>query len=78
VVLIDIHLPRMNGYRLAQTIRARLGAASYLVMLSGMALDPVTRALAQEAGFDDSLDKMAGSIALRELIEAGRTRRAGK
>jgi|GEM_PF-1625196 len=74
VALIDIHLPRMNGYRLAQAIRARAGAEIYLVMLSGMALDAVTRGLAREAGFDDSLDKMAGPIALRELLEAGRTR----
>jgi CheY-like chemotaxis protein len=78
VALIDIHLPRMNGYRLARAIRAREhGDSIFLVMLSGMALDAVTRELAQEAGFDDSLDKMAGSIALRELIEAGRARRAG-
>jgi CheY-like chemotaxis protein len=70
VALIDIHLPRVNGYRLAQAIRARLGAAIYLVMLSGMALDPVTRELALEAGFDDCLDKMSGPIALRELLAA--------
>jgi CheY-like chemotaxis protein len=70
VALIDIHLPRMNGYRLAQAIRARAGAAIYLVMLSGMALDVVTRELAHEAGFDDCLDKMAGPVALRELLEA--------
>ncbi len=70
VALIDIHLPRMNGYRLAQAIRARAGAGVYLVMLSGMALDAVTRGLAREAGFDDCLDKMAGPIALRELLEA--------
>ncbi|MGN6454107.1 MAG: response regulator, partial [Steroidobacteraceae bacterium] len=47
VALIDIHLPRMNGYRLAQAIRARAGAGIYLVMLSGMALDAVTRGLAR-------------------------------
>jgi len=76
VALIDIHLPRMNGYRLAQAIRTRLGAAIYLVMLSGMALDPVTRGLAHEAGFDDCLDKMAGPVALRELLEGG-GRRSG-
>jgi two-component system, sensor histidine kinase len=75
VALIDIHLPRMNGYRLAQAIRARAGAAIYLVMLSGMALDAVTRGLAREAGFDDCLDKMAGPVALRELLEAGTGRR---
>jgi OmpR family response regulator RpaB len=77
VALIDIHLPRMNGYRLAQAIRARAGAEIYLVMLSGMALDAVTRELAREAGFDESLDKMAGPIALRELLEAGRRRGGG-
>ena len=74
VALIDIHLPRMNGYRLAQTIRARVGRGIYLVMLSGMALDGVTRGLAQEAGFDDCLDKMAGPLALRELLAAGAER----
>jgi CheY-like chemotaxis protein len=68
VALIDIHLPRMNGYRLAQMIRTRAGAAIYLVMLSGMALDSVTLELAREAGFDQCLDKMAGPIALRELL----------
>jgi CheY-like chemotaxis protein len=68
VALIDIHLPRVNGYRLAQMIRARAGAAIYLVMLSGMALDTVTVELAREAGFDQCLDKMAGPIALRELL----------
>ena len=75
VGLIDIHLPRMNGYRLAQTIRARVGRGIYLVMLSGMALDAVTRALAQEAGFDDCLDKMAGPLALRELLASSAERK---
>jgi CheY-like chemotaxis protein len=74
VALIDIHLPRMNGYRLAQTIRARVGRTIYLVMLSGMALDGVTRALAQEAGFDACLDKMAGPLALRELLASSAER----
>ena len=77
VALIDIHLPRMNGYRLAQAIRARAGAAIYLVMLSGMALDAVTRELAREAGFDDCLDKMSGPIALRELLTADKRNSLG-
>jgi CheY-like chemotaxis protein len=67
----------MNGYRLAQAIRARVGAAIYLVMLSGMALDAVTRELAREAGFDDCLDKMSGPIALRELLTAGKRNSLG-
>jgi CheY-like chemotaxis protein len=70
IALIDIHLPRMNGFRLAQTIRARVGAAIYLVMLSGMSLDAATRTLAREAGFDECLDKMAGPVALREMLRS--------
>jgi CheY-like chemotaxis protein len=70
VVLIDIHLPAVNGYRLAQMIRERLGSSIYLVMLSGMALDAPSRARARQAGFDDCLDKMAGPIALRDLVVA--------
>jgi CheY-like chemotaxis protein len=77
VALIDIHLPRMNGYRLAQTIRARAGTAIFLVMLSGMALDAVTRDLAREAGFDDCLDKMSGPVALRELLATGKKNSLG-
>jgi CheY-like chemotaxis protein len=77
VALIDIHLPRMNGYRLAQAIRARVGAAIYLVMLSGMGLDAITRELAREAGFDDCLDKMSGPIALRELLAASKRNSLG-
>ena len=76
VALIDIHLPRVNGYRLAQAIRERSGASIRLVMLSGMALDTATRNLAREAGFDDCLDKMAGPIALRELIVSSIARKA--
>lgn len=69
VALIDIHLPRINGYRLAQSIRARMGSGVRLVMLSGMSLDATTRNLSREAGFDDCLDKMAGPLALHALLQ---------
>lgn len=71
VALIDIHLPQMNGYRLAQTIKARVGASVRLVMLSGMTMDEVTRRLSRQAGFDDCLDKMAGPAALHRLLQTG-------
>jgi CheY-like chemotaxis protein len=77
VALIDIHLPGANGYRLAQAIRARAGEAIYIVMLSGMALDAITRELARDAGFDDCLDKMSGPIALRDLLVAGKRNSLG-
>ena len=69
VALIDIHLPQINGYRLAQAIRARAGSAVRLIMLSGMALDATTRRLSREAGFDDCVDKMAGPLALHRLLQ---------
>lgn len=72
VALIDIHLPRINGYRLAQAIRDRMGSAVRLVMLSGMSLDATTRNLSREAGFDDCLDKMAGPLALHALLQGSR------
>jgi CheY-like chemotaxis protein len=72
VALIDIHLPRINGYRLAQSIRDRMGSAVRLVMLSGMSLDATTRNLSREAGFDDCLDKMAGPLALHALLQGTR------
>jgi CheY-like chemotaxis protein len=70
VALIDIHLPQMNGYRLAQTIKTRSGSALRLIMLSGMTMDDLTRRLSRQAGFDDCLDKMAGPAALHRLLQS--------
>jgi two-component system, sensor histidine kinase len=68
VVLIDIHLPGMNGYQLAQALQARAGAAVRLVMLSGVTLDDTTLKLSREAGFDQCFDKAAGPKALHALL----------
>jgi CheY-like chemotaxis protein len=70
VALIDIHLPGMNGYRLAQSLRARSRVAVRLVMLSGMTLDDTTVRLSRNAGFDDCIDKAAGPKALHALLQA--------
>jgi CheY-like chemotaxis protein len=74
VALIDIHLPRMNGYRLAELLKARVGDSMRLIMLSGMTLDATTRRLSREAGFDDCLDKMAGPMALHLLLQGAAAR----
>jgi CheY-like chemotaxis protein len=68
VALIDIHLPGMNGYRLAQALKARAGAAIRLVMLSGVTLDDTTLQLSRNAGFDQCFDKAAGPRALQTLL----------
>jgi len=69
VALIDINLPGMNGYRLAQAVKAQAGPAIRLVMLSGMTLDATVRRLSLESGFDDCLDKMAGPLAVHRLLQ---------
>ena len=71
VALIDIHLPTVNGYQVARTLKSRSATRSIrLVMLSGMTLDDTTRRLSINAGFDDCIDKMAGAGALDALLHA--------
>jgi CheY-like chemotaxis protein len=70
VALIDIHLPGMNGYRLAQALKAQSRSGMRLVMLSGMTLDDTTLRLSRTAGFDDCIDKAAGPKALHALLQA--------
>ena len=70
VALIDIHLPGMNGYRLAQALKAQARSSMRLVMLSGMTLDDTTLRLSRNAGFDDCIDKAAGPKALHALLQA--------
>jgi CheY-like chemotaxis protein len=69
VAVVDIHLPGMNGYQLAQALKARFGATIKLVMSSGMTLDPATQRLSKSAGFDQCFDKAAGPRALHALLQ---------
>ncbi len=68
VALIDIHLPGMNGYQLAQRLKQRSRGAVRLVMLSGLTLDETVLDLSKRAGFDDCFDKAAGPRALHALL----------
>ena len=76
VALIDIHLPGMNGYRLAQALKAQAHSRMRLVMLSGMTLDDTTLRLSRTAGFDDCIDKAAGPKALHALLQTPGASRA--
>jgi CheY-like chemotaxis protein len=68
VALIDINLPDLNGYRLAQRLRATAAEGIRLVMMSGVTLDEVTLQLSRQAGFDQCFDKAAGPKALHALL----------
>src|ERR1700694_4366752 len=51
-VLLDIHMPKLNGFKVARELRTRLPAARmHLVMMSGNTLDDATLAGAKAAGF---------------------------
>ncbi|HEY6928200.1 MAG TPA: ATP-binding protein, partial [Thermoanaerobaculia bacterium] len=56
VALVDIGLPRLDGYEVARRIRGALGSRILLVALTGYGL-PEDRRRALEAGFDAHLTK---------------------
>jgi CheY-like chemotaxis protein len=66
VVLVDIGLPRMDGYELARHLRAR-GAHSWLVAITGYGR-PEDRQRSLEAGFDDHVVKPIDPDGLRRAV----------
>lgn len=69
LVLLDINLPKLNGYRVARELRAQFPPARMaMVMMSGE--DPVDalRRGAAEAGVDRYVDKMHAGSLIRELL----------
>jgi signal transduction histidine kinase/DNA-binding response OmpR family regulator len=69
IVLLDIGLPRVDGYQVARRLRELPQTRHTLVVgLSGYGM-PADRQRGREAGFDHHLLKPADPIALCELIE---------
>lgn len=70
VVLLDIGLPKMNGYEVARQIRKQpWGGATVLIALTGWGQDEDKRR-ALEAGFDHHLTKPGEARALEKLLES--------
>jgi PAS domain S-box-containing protein len=67
VVLMDIGMPRMDGYEAAREIRTRFGREAFLVALTGWGQDEDRRKSA-EAGFDRHLVKPVSPETLRKLL----------
>jgi CheY-like chemotaxis protein len=67
IALLDIGMPRMDGYEAARHIRAALGTDVTLVALTGWGQDQ-DRQRAREAGFDHHLTKPAEPETLERLI----------
>ncbi|HKZ08437.1 MAG TPA: ATP-binding protein [Methylomirabilota bacterium] len=68
VVVVDIGLPDVNGYEVAQQLRQRLPQRARLVALSGYG-QPQDRARSREAGFDAHLVKPVDPATLDEIIQ---------
>jgi CheY-like chemotaxis protein len=67
IALLDIGMPRMDGYEAARQIRAVLGRDVILVALTGWGQEDDQRR-ARDAGFDRHLTKPADPDVLEELI----------
>jgi signal transduction histidine kinase/ActR/RegA family two-component response regulator len=67
IALLDIGMPRMDGYEAARQIRASLGRSVYLVALTGWGQEEDQRR-AQAAGFDRHLTKPAEPSVVEALI----------
>ena len=74
IALVDIGLPELDGYGLAERVRANpLGASIFLVALTGYGR-PEDRRRALEAGFDDHVVKPIDEATLRRVLQNARRR----
>jgi signal transduction histidine kinase/CheY-like chemotaxis protein len=76
VALVDIGLPGLDGYGVAQRVRQDLGTSVYLVALTGYG-QPEDRQRTREAGFDEHLVKPVEPDRLAQLL-AGPVPRADR
>lgn len=68
-VILDVHMPKVNGYDVARRLRARFASgAMRLVMMSGTDLDQTTLRAAKEAGFDYCIDKTLAVKGIEALL----------
>ena len=67
VALVDIGLPLIDGFEVAQRVRAALGSEMFLVALTGYG-QPEDRARAVAAGFDAHLTKPMDLEALERML----------
>jgi CheY-like chemotaxis protein len=74
IALLDIGMPRVDGYEAAREIRRALGTGIVLVALTGWGQEE-HRQRAREAGFDHHLTKPAEPEELEALIKSAARRR---
>jgi CheY-like chemotaxis protein len=68
VAIVDIGLPELSGYEVAQQVRAVLHEQTFLIALTGYS-KPDDRRQALEAGFDVHMPKPADFDLLSDLLK---------
>lgn len=69
VIVLDINLPDVSGWQVAQTIRARSTKRPLMIGISGVYTKGADRALANMSGFDHYLLKPCAPADLLKLLE---------
>jgi PAS domain S-box-containing protein len=72
VVLLDIGLPKMNGYDVARELRLRSDYPVHLIAITGWGQEE-DRRRAREAGFDRHLTKPADPELLEQILASARS-----
>jgi len=68
-VLLDINIPKLNGYEVARELRSEFTAGRMtIIMMSGVSLSEATLRAAKDAGFDHCIDKMQAFEQLEKLL----------
>jgi CheY-like chemotaxis protein len=76
VVILDIGMPKVNGYDVAKELRARVGRRILLIAITGWGKEEDKRRAA-EAGFDHHLTKPVELQAIVELLARHSAESAG-
>ncbi|MCA9040181.1 MAG: response regulator [Planctomycetaceae bacterium] len=74
-VLLDIGLPEMNGYQVAQNVRKELGTGITLIALTGYGSEEDHQNTV-EAGFDEHLVKPINITQLKSALHLAQTRKS--
>jgi DNA-binding response OmpR family regulator len=78
VIVLDINLPDVSGWQVAQTICARGTKRPLLIGISGVYKSGADKALANMSGFDHYLVKPCAPADLLKLLEPLRESSAGQ
>ncbi len=69
IILMDLHMPLMDGHRALQVLRAEHGDALVPVIAASANATPEAHERCSAAGFDDFLPKPVDPARLREVLE---------